>query len=129
MRKLLIENNVVINMVEFDPDGDWAPPEGATLMDGIANIGDVWNGETFVTPPSALPAKTIIYKADIWRLATDAEAATIDAALNAQPVRLRRMWQDSQTLATTDEMYPMVKAAFEQAFGADRAAVLLEPTA
>jgi hypothetical protein len=73
--------------------------------------------------------KTVIYKADIWRRATDAEAITIDAQLNAQPVRLRRMWQDSQTLSTGDEMYPAIRAAFEQAFGADRAAELLEPTA
>ncbi|WP_454813753.1 hypothetical protein [Labrys neptuniae] len=74
-------------------------------------------------------AKTVIFKADIWRRATDVEAATIDAQLNAQPVRLRRMWQDSQTLSTGDEMYPIVKAAFDAAFGGDRAAELLEPTA
>lgn len=78
---------------------------------------------------SFAPKNTVIFKADIWRRATDAEAATIDAALNAQPVRLRRMWQDSQTLATSDEMYPLVSAAFAQAFGSARAAELLEPTA
>lgn len=110
-------------------------PDGA--IQGLYNLpqpgyAEEWlpEDDPAVTAFRALTAaKTIIFKADIWRLATDAEAATIDAALNAQPVRLRRMWQDSQTLATTDEMYPMVKAAFEQAFGVARAAELLEPTA
>lgn len=83
----------------------------------------------FLESLAAGVAPTVIYKADIWRRATDAEATTIDAALNAQPVRLRRMWQDSQTLATSDEMYPLVSAAFAQAFGSARAAELLEPTA
>lgn len=75
------------------------------------------------------PGKTIIYKADIWRRATDAEASIIDGALNSQPVRLRRLWQDSQTLATTDEMYPVVLQAFQEAFGVGRARTLLEPSA
>lgn len=89
--------------------------------------GDDAEVEAFLT--SIAPKMTIIYKADIWRRATEEEAEIIDAQLNAQPIRLRRMWQDSQILATTDEMYGPVKAAFESAFGAERAAALLEPTA
>lgn len=82
-------------------------------------------------PPPVEPSRVLtrIYKADIWRRATDAEAVTIDGALQVQPVRMRRLWDDAQWLETTDELYPVLEAAFVTAFGAQRAAELLEPTA
>lgn len=57
MRKLLVQGDTVINVIEFDPTGDWTAPAGTSLMDGAAHIGDVWNGEAFVTPvpPVAVP--------------------------------------------------------------------------
>lgn len=72
--------------------------------------------------------KSKLYKADIWRRATDAEATTIDAMLSAQPVKLRRLWADASFLSTTDELFTLIQAAATQAFGATRAAQLLEPT-
>lgn len=74
------------------------------------------------------PPPTVIFKADIWRRATEAEAETLDALLSAQPARLRRMWSDSQTLMSSDEMYPVVLAAVTQAFGENRASELLAPS-
>lgn len=78
---------------------------------------------------SIAPKKTIIFKADIWRRASDAEAQVIDLQLSAQPIRLQRMWQDSQTLSVNDEFYLRIRDAFVVAFGDVRAAQLLEPTA
>ncbi|GLS18138.1 hypothetical protein GCM10007874_11540 [Labrys miyagiensis] len=78
---------------------------------------------------SSQPKLTVILKADIWRRATDDEAVTIDTQLKAAPIRLQRMWADSQTLTTTDPLYPMIEQGFVAAFGNDRAAELLQPTA
>lgn len=75
-------------------------------------------------PPPPLPPRRIA-KADIWRRVTDAEAVSLDALLNAQPVRLRRMWEDAQYLSTDDELYPQVEAALVGLFGASRTAELL----
>lgn len=80
-------------------------------------------------PPPPLPyVRTRVYKGDIWRRATDAEAVIIDQLLNAQPVRLRRLWQDSTYLDKNDDLYPLVEQALTSAFGAGRAADLLLAT-
>lgn len=78
------------------------------------------------TPP--VEPKTKVYKSDIWRRMTDAEADIADAALNSQSARLRRLWADSGYLLTTDELFPLVAGALGQAFGAARAAEILMPT-
>jgi len=102
----------------------------ANLQPGYAEEWLPANDESVVAYEESSPFfPIVIYKADIWRRATDAEAVTIDAQLNAQPVRLRRMWQDSQMLSTSDEMYPIIKTAFIAAFGRARADVLLAPSA
>ncbi|MDZ5448969.1 hypothetical protein [Labrys sp. ZIDIC5] len=111
------ENGAIVGVYANEQSGyaeEWLEVDDAEVVAFLASI---------------VPKLTVIYKADIWRRATEEEAEIIDAQLNSQPIRLRRMWQDSQTLATTDEMYASVKSAFESAFGAERAAQLLEPTA
>lgn len=74
------------------------------------------------------PALTKLYKADIWRRATDTEAEVIDGMLMSQPARLRRLWSDATFLSTTDELFTMIHAAAVQVFGEARANVLLQPT-
>jgi hypothetical protein len=81
--------------------------------------------EIAALPPPQPPPPRRIAKADIWRRCTEAEAETLDTLLNAQPVRLRRMWADAQFLSTDDEMFPAVEAALVNAFGAPRTAELL----
>lgn len=71
------------------------------------------------------PAPRQIYKADIWRRATNAEADIMDAMLDSQPARLRRMWADAQYLQSDDELYATIEAALIGQFGATRAAELL----
>lgn len=78
--------------------------------------------------PPNLPVKTKLFKADVWRRCTDSEAALLDAALSAQPVRLRRMWDDATFISSTDELYSTLKAGITAIIGAKRAGELLEPT-
>ncbi len=90
-----------------------------------------WDGTQLleVTPavPSA-PSFTRLYKSEVWRRATDAEAEQLDAALSAAPVRLRRLWADSTVLDTTSEDWPLLRDPVVQLLGAARAAELLAPT-
>lgn len=76
-------------------------------------------------PIPAPPVPTKLYKATVWRRATDAEAAVIDAQLSAAPPRLRRLWDDSQLLDTTYPEFLALRAGFVAAFGESRAAELL----
>lgn len=73
--------------------------------------------------------KRILFKADVWRRATDEEAEIIDATLAAAPVRLRRLWADSREFDTLADDFALIRAPMVKAFGDDRAAVLLAPSA
>jgi hypothetical protein len=70
-----------------------------------------------------------IAKDVIWRRASDQEAEQMEALLQAQPVRLRRIYEGATSISTEDELYSVLSAALTQLFGAHRAAELLEPTA
>ena len=52
----------------------------------------------------------------------------MDAMLAAQPVRLRNIFRDAQTLSSDDELYPTLLAGLTQIVGAERAAELLAPS-
>jgi hypothetical protein len=56
MKKAVIENGIVTNVIEIDPENVWMPPEGATFVDALdASIGDEWNGSVFVKPAPPPP--------------------------------------------------------------------------
>lgn len=76
-------------------------------------------------PEDAEAAPIRVYKADIWRRSTDEEAEIIDAALSAQPVRLRNLFRDAAFLSSDDELYEPLRSAFVSAFGQARAVELL----
>lgn len=78
-------------------------------------------------PPPA-PILTRIAKADLWRRLTEPEAETLDAALQAAPLRLRRIFEAAQYLDTTDEDYPALRAGIVAALGEARADEVLAPT-
>ncbi|SEM68554.1 hypothetical protein SAMN04515666_11910 [Bosea lupini] len=78
-------------------------------------------------PPSA-PTFTRIPKAEVWRRLTDEEAEAVDAALQAAPLRLRRVFEAAQFLDTADADYPALRAGVEAALGATRANEVLAPT-
>lgn len=78
-------------------------------------------------PPSA-PTFTRIPKAEVWRRLTDEEAEAVDAALQAAPLRLRRVFEAAQFLDTADADYPALRAGVEAALGSTRANEVLAPT-
>lgn len=79
-----------------------------------------------ISPPQ-IPL-TKIFKHNIWRKATDAEAVAIKAGLLQQPVRLQELWQSVSYISTTDELYTALRAGFVAAFGEARTNELLEAT-
>lgn len=120
-----------IDMEISHPTEGWLPftaspndvePLGKSLWEEAKDMA------TPADPPPSLPGLTRVYKADIWRRATDVEAEQIDAMLNALPVRLRRLWADAAFLDKTDELFSMIQTAATAAFGENRAAELLSFT-
>ena len=111
----------ILDNVEFCPPELWLEALQIVERDGMPPLEEA----PIIEPP---PVLTRTYKADIWRRASEVEAEFIDAALAAQPARLRNLWRDSAYLDTGDELYPMVEAAFVAEFGPTRAAELLAPT-
>lgn len=67
----------------------------------------------------------MISKDAIWRRATDEEAELMEVALQAQPVRLQRIYEGATFISIEDELYGVLHAALVQLFGAVRAAELL----
>lgn len=100
-------------------------PEGKLVM-GVS-VQRIDGIITFVYDLQDPPAKTRIPKDFIWRRATDAEGEVMDQMLMAQPARLRRIYDGANYISTQDEFYSILLAGLTQAFGAERAAILLEP--
>lgn len=53
-RRVVINNDTgrIENIILLDDGVEWASPEGCTVLESedAGNIGDVWDGESFVTP-------------------------------------------------------------------------------
>jgi hypothetical protein len=98
------------------------------LPNGSAPISDTEAAQIIAANAPAAPTLTKIYKHDIWDRATESEAEILDALLDSQSAKLRRMWTDSLSINTNDELYPMVYAACVAALDPGRADIILEPT-
>lgn len=129
---LMLEGNVVTGRCQWDGDAaTWAPPAGVAMVrdPGGVSVGFLKQGGKFVAPTGqATPEPFTVYKADIWRRCTDAEADKLDTAIRAQPVRLRRLFDDATNLRSDDELFGQISGAVVQMIGAERAAVVLAPS-
>ncbi|MBL8599249.1 MAG: hypothetical protein JNL14_16065 [Devosia sp.] len=107
-------------------DGASVPPDPANL-DYLALLAAVDGGDTIAAwrPPEPAHLRTISKDA-IWRRATDEEAELMEAALQAQPVRLQRIYEGATFISTEDELYGVLEAALIGLFGPGRASELLE---
>lgn len=106
-------------------DGASVPPDPANL-DYLALLAAVDAGDTIGDWQEPTPAPlTMISKDAIWRRATDEEAELMEAALQSQSVRLRRIYEGATFISTEDELYGVLEGALVQLFGAVRAAELL----
>ncbi len=53
------KDNNVVNVIVYDTEATWAPPEGTRLIQdkkGEATPGGIWDGEQFVVPIESKPA-------------------------------------------------------------------------
>jgi len=103
------------------PAADLTADQIKLLFGAVALKFDPETGALSEPPP---PPRTI-YKADIFRRATEAEAETITEILGQQSVRLQQIWANALYISTNDDFYPMIETAFGAAFGAARASQLL----
>ena len=67
-------------------------------------------------------------KATFWRRCTDDEADAIDDAINIQPTKWRRIFNDATILDLDDPMMTVMRETMVRVFGEDRTDVLLAPT-
>lgn len=73
MRAAIVKDGVAVNVVEYDPDSGWRPPEGDLVLlgEGVsAGPGWAYDGETFTRPEppaeSGPPAQTPEQKLERW---------------------------------------------------------------
>ncbi|WP_424138153.1 hypothetical protein [Roseomonas chloroacetimidivorans] len=103
--------------------------DGWVEIEPKVQAGWLYDGSTFSAPPApeAPPSEAIVrtLKSDIWRRCTDEEAEALEAALNAAPVRLRRLFDDSTILESNWPEYEALRSGIVQAVGEERAAELL----
>ena len=105
-------------------DGAIIPPDPGNT-DYAEYLAWVEAGNAPDQPPPE-PAPLIrTYKSDVWRRCTDDEAVTLDAALEAAPVRMRRLWSDCTILEHEDPDFADLRAQMEAVFGVTRTAEIL----
>lgn len=67
--------------------------------------------------------------ASIYDRATDAEAAVIEAGIEARGARIRGLWRTSPAIASDGELFAELRVAMAGAFGEARASELLAEAA
>jgi hypothetical protein len=79
--------------------------------------------QAFLNPP---PGPFVLQKMLLWARLTDKEADTVDAAMAAQPARLRGIWNSATEIRSDSEFFGTLEAFLTASLGADRAAELLQ---
>lgn len=77
---LLDEYNTVVNVVMHD--GDWAPPDGLRIGPEGGEVGHVWDGDRYITPPELAAADPL--PQDIQQPAYVADPLHTEALLSLQ---------------------------------------------
>lgn len=110
--------------VSFSEDGDltFRDDVSAQARAAVEALRDAHD------PEAAPDPIIIVYPADLWRRTTDEEAEAIDAAVQEQPLRLRRLFEMAQTFQSDDELWPLLMGAATDLFGEARALELLAPS-
>ncbi|QIG77997.1 hypothetical protein EVB74_049 [Rhizobium phage RHph_Y3_56_1] len=79
----------------------------------------------FVNPP--ISAAYTIGKSTPWRRMSDDEVADVDAAMQAAPLKQRRLYEAASYIGTEDELFDTLKAVLSTVLSPGRADELLAP--
>lgn len=79
-----------------------------------------------VTPPT--PKIAYLYAIDFWSRLTNEEADAVQAAMNNQPFRLRKIFETAKTFREDHELWPMLEGLASVLFGSVRAGEILAPS-
>jgi hypothetical protein len=122
----------VLTVVVWDGSTPYDVGDGFDLVEVPAGWGVSAEGQLvkLPEPPTPEPVVPVLqtYKSDIWRRASDEEAEIIDAALNAAPVKQRRLWADSTILVHGADGWDAIRDQMVAAFGVERADEILAPS-
>ncbi|WP_421460603.1 hypothetical protein [Agrobacterium tumefaciens] len=100
---------------------EWTPEELAELA-------------SYPSSPFPEPA-TILYAVDFWtRLdggvdGNSGEVAQVLAAMEMQPIRIRKIFETANSYRSDHELWPLLQQLATSLFGAERAAEILAPSA
>jgi hypothetical protein len=119
---------VLSPLVEIEHIVPWPTEDEPSWLQSI--IAEALEGGEVIAPYEAPadPALTKVSKADVWRRLTDQEAEEVDSALQAAPLRLRRIFEAAQYLDVNDDDYPEIRTAIVTALSEKRADEVLQPT-
>ncbi|MDP9561409.1 UNVERIFIED_ORG: hypothetical protein J2740_002616 [Rhizobium nepotum] len=118
---------------------------GEDIPDGTVDVTDeqwreilqscgsklLFNGEIVdaEVPPIEIPeAVTVVYSVDLWSRMTDDEADQVGAAMDAQPFRVRKIFESASTFRSDHELWPLLVQISTSLFGEERAAQILAPS-
>ena len=79
------------------------------------------------TPSFSDPA-TVVYSVDLWSRMTDAVADQVGVAMEAQPFRIRRIFESANSYREDHELWPLLVQIATTLFGEERAAEILAPS-
>lgn len=122
MRAAIIENDTVINVAEAD--ADFASEQGWIISD-TAKIGDLWDGETFTSPPSQPPPvpQSITMRQARLALLNAGLLDDVEAAIITMDEPQRTQTQIEWEYAQTVERDNALVAALGPMLGLDDAAI------
>ncbi|MEI3806825.1 hypothetical protein V6R85_20080 [Agrobacterium sp. CCNWLW32] len=84
----------------------------------------------YTPPPIEIPDPvTVVYGVDLWSRMTGAEADQVGAAMEAQPFRIRKIFETANSYREDHELWPLLVQIATTLFGEDRAAEILAPSA
>lgn len=105
--------------------GTWVQAPAGQVFGGFTYSGGKFTAPA-APPPPVVPI--ITYKADVWRRATNDQAATIDTELTKLDVRMRRLWDDAAYLDHSQPEFLLLQQTMTAAFGAAETARILAPS-
>lgn len=134
----------MIEYIKYRKDGtvSGGPFSDGNVYESVANEDKLWDeiiewmnagGVIEPLPPAPIPV-TIVYSVDFWtRLDGGAdnnsgEVAQVIAAMEGQPIRLRKIFDSANSFQSDHELWPLLVQLATDLFGEVRASEILAPS-